>query len=181
MKKLEEVFNLPSNEVEEDVIKEEEIVEDFEYDFTELSEAFDQASKIDKALGQVKGLELLDKEMDEYSKKAMDTFDDLMSIGKNVEDRNAAGIFDVAAKMMSNAITASQSKMDRKLKAIHLQLQKMKLDQEQQKIDIKERERRDRGDDSKPINGDSERIEISREDLIRQILEEKINKDKEDS
>lgn len=181
MKKLEEVFNLPTSNIEDSVVEDENIIEDFEYDFTELSEALDQASKIDRALGQVKGLELLDKEMDEYARKAMNTFDDLMDIGKNVEDRNAAGIFDVAAKMLGNAITASQSKMDRKLKAIHLQLQKMKLDQEQQKIDMKAQERRDRGDDSKPIDGDSQRIEISREDLIRQILEEKINKDKEDS
>lgn len=180
MKKLEDVFNLPTN-IEEDVVKDDEIIEDYEYDFTELSEALDQAAKVDRALGQVKGLELLDAEMDEYSKKAMETFDDLMTLGKNVEDKNAAGIFDVAAKMMGNAITASQSKMDRKLKAIHLQLQKMKLDQEQQKINMKAKERRDRGDDSIPINGESQKIEISREDLIRQILGENINKDKEDS
>jgi len=153
MKKLEEVFNLPSS-IEENIIEDEKIVEDFDYDFTELSEAFDQATKIDKALGQVKGLELLDKEMDDYSKKAMETFEELMTIGKNVEDRNAAGIFEVAAKMMGNAITASQSKMDRKLKAIHLQLQKMKLDQEQQKIDIKVKNKRDNGEDATLIEGD---------------------------
>jgi hypothetical protein len=179
MKKLEEVFNLPSTQIDENIV--EEIVEDYEYDYTELSDALEQAQKIDRALGQVKGLELLDKEMDEYSKKAMETFEELMVIGKNVEDRNAAGIFDVAAKMMGNAITASQSKMDRKLKAIHLQLQKMKLDQEQQKIDNKAKERRDRGDDGKIIEGDFEKIEISRDELIRKILQENINKDKEDS
>ena len=38
----------------------------------------------------VEGLQELDREMDEYAQKAMNTFEDLCDPGKNVEDRHAS-------------------------------------------------------------------------------------------
>lgn len=143
------------------------------YDFSELTGVLKEVDKIDQALGPVKGLEVLDSEMDALSKRAMEVFEILVDIGQNTEDRNVAPVFDAASKMLSGAIAASNSKMDRKLKAIQLQLQKAKLDQEQEKFEWKVKERRNSGDDAEPIEGRVERVSISRSDLIREILDKK--------
>lgn len=180
-KKLEDFFNLGNEEDDDlnisdtldvEVVKEndQELVT---YDFTELAGVLSEVDKIDQALGPVKGLEILDAEMDTLSKRAMEVFELLIDIGQNVEDKNIAPVFDAASKMLNGAISASQSKMDRKLKAIQLQLQKAKLDQEQEKFEWKIKERKNNGDDAVPIDGTSERISISRSDLIREILDKK--------
>lgn len=181
-KKLEDFFNLSNDEDNEDDIELSETLE-IEvngnkdnintYDFTELAGVLHEVDKIDQALGPVKGLEVLDTEMDALSKRAMEVFELLVDIGQNVEDKNIAPVFDAASKMLGSAITASQSKMDRKLKAIQLQLQKAKLDQDQEKFEWRKKERRDSGDDAIPIDGNVERIAISRSDLIREILDKK--------
>lgn len=179
-KKLEEFFNLPSEDDEEpddqifSPIVEEENTDDITtYDFTDLAGVLQEVDKIDQALGPVKGLEVLDTEMDALSKRAMEVFELLVDIGQNSEDKYVAPVFDAAAKMLSGAISASQTKMDRKLKAIQLQLQKAKLDQDQEKFEWKVKERRNGGGDAIPIEGQAERISISRSDLIRQILDKK--------
>lgn len=175
-KKLEEFFNLPSEDESEETFS-PTVVEDNDdittYDFTDLADVLQQVDKIDQALGPVKGLEVMDAEMDALSKRAMEVFELLVDIGQNSEDKYVAPAFDAAAKMLSGAISASQSKMDRKLKAIHLQLQKAKIDQEQEKFEWKAKERRNGGNDAIPIEGQAERISISRSDLIRQILDKK--------
>ena len=43
--------------------------------------------------------------MDEYATKAITTFEDLCDLGKNVEDRHAAPIFDSASKSFSQIAT----------------------------------------------------------------------------
>lgn len=181
-KKLEDFFNLSNdNDLEEDNDPSDVLDVDMKndelnlntYDFTELAGVLNEVDKIDQALGPVKGLEVLDSEMDALSKRAMEVFELLVDIGQNVEDKNIAPVFDAASKMLGSAISASQSKMDRKLKAIHLQLQKAKLDQEQEKFEWKVKDRRNNGDDAVPIEGNAERISISRADLIREILDKK--------
>lgn len=181
MKKLEEILNLP--DVEEDNSEEfsVEIPEEDETDvyyMDELEDMLSEVDKIDQSLGAVRGLELLDSEMDELAKKSMETFEKLVKMGEQVDDRNVAPIYDAASKLMSNAITAKQSKMDRKLKAIQLQIQKAKVDHENRKLDQKIKERRERGDDAIPINGDSQKIEINRTELLRQIIENNNKNDK---
>jgi hypothetical protein len=96
------------------------------------------AERINEALPQVKGLESEDKELDEYAQKAMDSFDRLMDLGFNVDDRNAGVIFDVASKMMSNALAAKTTKLDKKLKMIKLQLDAAKLANTMSKKEEKE-------------------------------------------
>jgi hypothetical protein len=53
-----------------------------------------------------------------------------MDLGMNVEVRYSGRIFEVAASMMGNAITAKTAKIDKKLKAIDLQLKKYKIDKD---------------------------------------------------
>jgi hypothetical protein len=136
------------------------------FDLSTLQHTLDVADKIDQALPVVRDLETLDKDMDKYAEEAMKAFKDLMDLGQNVDDRNAAAIFDVAGKMMSNAITAKQTKLDKKLKMIELQMRKAKLDLDTRKVDaaLKEKEADD------PIDGQAEEFE-DRNSLINAVLE----------
>jgi len=123
--KIEDVFNLPpANEQIDEPIKQEETG----LDIAQLQQQLDVADKIDAALPMVRDLEQLDADMDKYADKAMHAFQDLMDLGQNVEDRHAGQIFDVASKMMTNAINAKVSKAEKKLKMVELQLRKQRLD-----------------------------------------------------
>ncbi len=127
MKKLEEILNLPESQ---NIIKAEtkkEVVEE-EQPFLRNVEELD---KIAAALPQVKGLgDISDSEFDELAQRATSAYDDLMSLGMNVEARYSGRIFEVAGTMLKNAIDAKSAKIDKKLKMIELQLKKAKLDQE---------------------------------------------------
>ena len=65
--------------------------------------------------------------MDELATKAMDSFDNLVSLGMNVEQRFAAPIFDAASKMLGHAVMAKTAKIDKKLKAIDLEMKRLRL------------------------------------------------------
>lgn len=163
-RKIEEVFNLPP--ADEDIdqpIQEEETG----LDLTRLQETLDTADKIDQALPAVKDLETLDKDMDKYAEDAMKAFQDLMDLGQNVEDRNAAGIFDVASKMMTNAITAKTAKMDKKLKVIQMQMQKRKLDLEEKKVAHQIAKDSAKGDGA--FEGEAEEI-MDRNELLNAVI-----------
>lgn len=92
-----------------------------------IKEELSIADKINTALPQVKGLEVDDASFDDYAMKAMESYDKLMDLGMNVDDRNAGQIFDVASKMMNNAIAAKTAKLDKKLKMVELQLKAARL------------------------------------------------------
>ena len=95
-RKLEEEFNLPpideakkaENPVE--VVEEDKIVP-----FDQQQAILANADKIDAALPQVTGLDALDKDMDAYAQKAMETYEQLCDLGMNVEDRHAGQIFEI--------------------------------------------------------------------------------------
>jgi hypothetical protein len=74
--------------------------------------------------------ELDDKELDHLATKAEQAYDDLMDLGMNVEVRYSGRIFEVASSMMGNAIAAKTAKIDKKLKAVDLQLKKLKIDKD---------------------------------------------------
>jgi len=92
-----------------------------------IKEQLSIADRINEALPQVKGLDADDRAFDDYANKAIESYDKLMDLGFNVDDRNAANIFAAASTMMGNAITAKTAKLDKKLKMIQLQLQAAKL------------------------------------------------------
>lgn len=169
-KKLEETFNLPPmddlEESQPDTVNEIEPVAD---NIDELHNALLQADKIDQALTPVKNLESLDRDMDNYAIDAMDAFQTLMDLGQNVEDRHAAPVFDSAAKMMANAITAKQAKMDKKLKVIQMQMQKQKLDLEERKLEWQMQKAKGTDEDPGAIEGTGE-VLVDRNELLRDIL-----------
>lgn len=139
---LSDFFNLePAKEIEPVPEETTEIANMETFDIVSTArEELSIAERINEALPQVKGLESEDKELDEYAQKAMDSFDRLMDLGFNVDDRNAGVIFDVASKMMSNALAAKTTKLDKKLKMIKLQLDAAKLANTMSKKEEKEDE-----------------------------------------
>ena len=129
-KKLEETFNIePAEEeiveqVEEETPSIEESKELTEILYAELK----TTEKIDSALPLVSDLNQHDKEMDDIHKMALDAFNDLVQLGMNVEVHAGAKLLETANQMLKTAMEAKDSKVDRKLKMINLQLQKAKLD-----------------------------------------------------
>ena len=128
-KKLEELFNLEESKKETSKKADEKKVNHEEV--TNLDKSYQAVAAITKDLPQIKDLESLEeKDLDELAKKAENAYDDLMDLGMNVEVRYASRIFEVAGTMMKNAIDAKSAKIDKKLKAIDLQLKKYKIDKD---------------------------------------------------
>ena len=128
-KKLEETFNIePAEEIKEEIEKETPSIEESK-ELTEILYAeLKTTEKIDTALPLVQDLNEHDKEMDDIHQKALDAFNDLLQLGMNVEIHAGAKLLETANQMLKTAMEAKDSKVDRKLKMINLQLQKAKLD-----------------------------------------------------
>jgi hypothetical protein len=130
-KKLEELFNLDDKQIN---IVPKSINEELVEKATEvktLDESIEAVNQITRNLPQIAELnDLNDNELDNLAAKAEQAYDDLMDLGMNVEVRYASRIFEVASSMMGNAITAKSTKIDKKLKAIDIQLKKYKIDKD---------------------------------------------------
>ena len=129
-KKLEELFDLPTNESSEDLDIADSVDSINAGDLSIMPDTLAALDKIEAALPAVQGLEASDTEMDELAAKATKEFDNLMDLGMNVDSRYASEIFGVASQMLGHAITAKTAKMNKKLKMIDLQMRKLKLDRE---------------------------------------------------
>lgn len=133
-KNLEDLFNLPPTESEQDRIT-REFAEHPESspDNTAMiqANAMNNLDKIETALPGVKGLEAADAEMDELAELAKASYKDLVELGMNVEARHSAEILNTASQFLNHAITAKTAKINKKLKMIDLQLKKAKLDADQ--------------------------------------------------
>ena len=135
-KKLEETFNI--NPVEEDDKVEETPTIEESRDLTEiLSTEISTTEKIDASLPMVQGLNEHDKDMDDIHQKAISAFEELISLGMNVEVHAGAKLMETANQMLQTAMEAQDSKVDRKLQMLNLQLQKAKLDLARDKEDKK--------------------------------------------
>lgn len=94
-----------------------------------VTESLTTLEKIEAALPMVRGLESSDQELDVLADLAKTSFDDLMSLGMQVESRFSAEILGVASNMLGHAITAKTAKLNKKLKMIELQLKQTALQQ----------------------------------------------------
>ena len=142
--KLSDTFNLPpiedisfnfdedENEIEP---SSEEVIKQITEQISSQTKTMDMSMKVDAALPIVLGLDAIDAEMDNYADRAITAFDDIVDLAKNVDDRNAAALLDSASKMLSAAITAKQTKMDKKIKMIELQMRKERLNMDNRKVD----------------------------------------------
>lgn len=125
-KKLEELFNLSDKE---NVKAEASETKPDHEQVRSIDDSIRAVEAITGNLPQIKELEdLNDRELDDLAKKAEEAYDDLMDLGMNVEVRYSGRIFEVASSMIKNAIDAKGMKMEKKLKAIDLQLKKLKID-----------------------------------------------------
>jgi hypothetical protein len=128
-KKLEDLFNLEESKKKEPAPKQEPVKDHTEV--RSLDDSYRAVADITKELPAVKELDALDdRELDNLASKAEQAYDDLMDLGMNVEVRYAGRIFEVASSMMGNAIAAKTAKIDKKLKAVDLQLKKYKIDKD---------------------------------------------------
>lgn len=165
-RKLCETFNLPPMDLPE--VEDEDLEEIEGYTEEEIHAIMERADKIDAALPQVSGLDGIDTDYDEYARKAIETFDDLVELGKNVEDRHAADIFQAASNMMGNALNAKTNKAQKKLEMVKLQIQKAKLEHEQEKLEyLKRRHLKEPGESAEETEG---RIIATRNDVLADIL-----------
>ena len=156
-KKLEELLNVAPTE--EDSLPVEIDAEESKDQIVELERNLQEVDSIEKALSTV---ELDDRsndtELDEIAVKADTTFDNLMDLGMNVEARFSGQIFDTASKMLQIKLNAKQSKVDKKLKMLELQIPKKALDA---------RIERDSGQNG-AVNGEA--TVMSRNELLDKIL-----------
>lgn len=131
MKKLQELFDLP------EMVDEEEILETIDPDqaiaeSTEIFNALSNSEKLDNALSFVADIAQHDEQMDDIAQKALDSYKDLMALGMNVSDAHAGRIFETSNMMLETALRARDSKVNRKLKTLELQLKKARLDHDKQ-------------------------------------------------
>ena len=176
-KKLEEELNLPDLDqlLPENDIQEEPTTEELKTEIANIEDEMSMVERANIALPTVEGLEQLDREMDEYAKKAMETFEDLIDLGKNVEDRHAAPIFDSASKMISAALQAKQAKMDKKMKMIELQMRQARLEKDSEKIDAYVAGKKHELGDEEEVEG---RIVGDRTAMLAEIMKNLPEKDK---
>jgi hypothetical protein len=164
--KLQELFNLPpaeENTANNDTDSTAPSIEEQRAIIQEVDLAID---KIDAALPFVDDLDTSDKELDELSDLAKEKFEDLISLGMNVEARFSGHILATAGTLLGHAITAKQAKLDKKLRMVDLQLKKARLDQQNSK-----------NDGEKLVDAaDGKGIIIDRNELLKQILGDKPTK-----
>ena len=133
-RKLEELFELPTDSVDDGLANEvtpDNVPEPTPENNPVMQNALSELDKVQAALPQVRGLEASDQEMDDLAVKASKSFDDLMDLGMNVDSRWASDIFGVARTMLGHASTAKTAKLNKKLKMVDLQLKKATLDARQ--------------------------------------------------
>ena len=130
-KKLEELLNLPDSK---DLVDQDKKKSKAETAIVEQEETLRDIAEFDKiasALPSVKGLgEKADAELNDIAQRALQSYEDLMDLGMNVESRYGGRVFEVAGSMLKTSLDAKVAKMDKKLKMIELQLKKEKLDKD---------------------------------------------------
>jgi len=131
-RKLEEEFNLPHLDEMNDTDPAEPI--DPKQQIAEIEEALSLSDKINSALSQVRSMDSHDSEMDDIAQQAIESYEQLMSLGMNMTDMAAGPVFNNAAQMLKIALEAKDSKTTRKLKQIDLMLKKARVDQAEKKL-----------------------------------------------
>lgn len=119
-KQLETVFDLESQDISDDSGLDLATIQDNLRQVSQLADSLDAelSGKRDQH----------DEEMDELAALAIKAHQDLQDLGMNVEIRHAGEIFTSSSQMLKIAVDAKNNKVDKKLKMLKLQLDKLKLD-----------------------------------------------------
>ena len=106
-KKLEELLNLPDSK---EIISEAQNETKAKAAVVEQKETFRDMAEFDKiasALPSVKGLgEKADAELNDIAGRALQSYEDLMDLGMNVESRYSGRVFEVAGSMLKTSLDA---------------------------------------------------------------------------
>ena len=154
-KTLEDTFDMES--AEEDTHGLDDAAEVDAPSDDDIHAALALAEDIDRQLSQTRGKDLHDREMDELADLAIKAHMDLQDLGMNVEIRHAGEIFSSSSQMLKIAVDAKNAKVDKKIKMLRLQLDKLKLDRVTKK------------DDNTPL--DVKATLMDRNDLLKQLSE----------
>jgi hypothetical protein len=150
---LEETFDLPNIDDSFD-----NDANDDETPTTEdIVSALESAKDLEKQFKKMNHYDQHDQEMDELAELAIDAHKTLQDLGMNVEIRHAGEIFSSSSQMLKIAVDAKNSKVDKKLKLLKLQLDKMK-------IDIAAASKSDM-----PVEGTA--VKLDRNELLKQLKE----------
>lgn len=144
--KLEEVFDLPDL----DLIKGTPATTD------EMVAALENAQEIEKEFEKMDHFDQHDGEMDELAGLAIQAHKDLQELGMNVEVKHAGEIFSSSSAMLKIAVDAKNLKVEKKLKLLKLQLEKMRMD-------------RNTSQDSNTVEGTA--IALDRNEILKQLRE----------
>ena len=116
--KLEEILDLPDmDQVKEAPVSSEEV-----------EAALASAKEIESEFNKIDAYDQHDQEMDELANLAIQAHKDLQELGMNVEIRHAGEIFGSSGQMLKIAVDAKNLKVEKKLKLLRLQIDKMRLD-----------------------------------------------------
>jgi 2-iminoacetate synthase ThiH len=162
-KKLEDLFDLADFDKEDE--GEVEVSTEIQVSQQQIRELDTTLDKIDSALPSVRELATSDTELDHLAQLAEDSFKELMELGMNVEPMKSSEIFTTASSMLGHAISAKNSKIDKKLKIVQLQIQKARLDLQARKMESEET----------PLDGESRQLD--RNEILAAILKQN-NSDK---
>lgn len=86
------------------------------------------AEALQKDYDQQDPSQLHDEEMDEIADLAVEYGKSLHDLGMNVEVKHAGEIFTASSNMLKIAVDARNSKMEKKIKLLRLELDRLKLD-----------------------------------------------------
>jgi hypothetical protein len=125
-KTLEDTFDIESTEDDDNAVEDTADIDSPSDE--DIHAALALANDIDKQLSAARGKDEHDKEMDELADLAIKAHMDLQDLGMNVEIRHAGEIFSSSSQMLKIAVDAKNAKVDKKLKMLKLQLDKLKLD-----------------------------------------------------
>ena len=116
--KLADAFDLP--EIDEAIVPSSD----------DMHAALEHANELEKQFDQMNGYDQHDAEMDELAGLAIQAHKDLQDLGMNVEIRHAGELFTSSSQMLKIAVDAKNNKVEKKLKLLRLQLDKMKIDRQ---------------------------------------------------
>lgn len=126
----------------------------------DMAEALAKAEEIEKEFSKIDHYDQHDTEMDELADMAIRAHKDLQDLGMNVEVKHAGEIFSSSSQMLKIAVDAKNNKVEKKLKLLKLQLEKLRID----KIS---------GDTGNTLEGTA--VALDRNEILKQL--QQINKE----
>jgi hypothetical protein len=116
--KLEEVLDLPPMSIDAETVPTAD----------DMQAALERARELEKEVSKIDGFDQHDTEMDDLAGMAIQAHKDLQDLGMNVEIKHAGEIFASSSQMLKIAVDAKNLKVEKKLRLLRLQLDKMRID-----------------------------------------------------